>query len=172
MIFCLRYTLNSFSMSRVVYSRCQFEISSAIYPFGSDVSDQGPSANWTDIRVRSTVQGKVLLAPKTKDSGFAWSRDQLKEKDSLPSPYFPRGVRTDSAIMKGALKRWSQVTPHSHIFLRCAWQKTAEYLTAGYSVRYMRAAWGSLPDTYVRREMFPLLDMSKLTAIPPLPSYA
>ena len=169
-MFCLRYTDDLFTMSRLVCSKCQFEISSAIYPFSFDISDSGSSANWTDIRLRGTVHGKILLAPKTKNSGFAWGRDELKEKDSLPPPYFPRGVRTDAAIMKGMMKRWFQITPHSHIVLRCAWQKTVEYLVAGYSPRYMRSVWGSLPDTYIRRELFRLLDSSKTTLLRSPPS--
>ena len=167
-IFCLRYTDDLFTMSRVLCSRCQIEIASSIYPFDFDISDQGSSANWTDIRVRSSSTGQVLLSPKTKNTGFAWGRDSQKEKDSLPPPYFSRGVRTDAAILKGMMKRWFQVTPSSHVVLRRAWQKTTEYLLAGYSTRYMRTVWGSLPDSYVRREVFRLLDSAKTASrVPP-----
>ena len=117
-------------------------------------------------------RGKFSFPQKTKNTRYAWGRDSQREKDSLPPPYFPRGVRTDAAVMKGMLKRWFQVTPSSHIVLRCAWQKTAEYLLAGYSIRYMRTVWGSLPDSYVRREVFRLLDSAKTASTAPPSCFA
>lgn len=157
----LRYVDDLLLISGSVCADCLLGVVEDVYPFTFDPGTKGHKVEWCDSLLRMTDTGYITVTPNLKNTAFALGKSSDKDRETLPPPFLCRGIRTDSGIFRGFLVRWAQINDHPKILMRCGWQKTVEYLAAGYSVGYMKRVWGRTPHSDTRDRIFKLLNLTK-----------